>query len=163
MTDRILKSLLTAMLGVMALLYMAHNLYNLPQAYGALDYVLGLQEHKAYPNNLLPALGPPLSRFAAWLVFAGEAVAAGLLLWGAWRLWTARSFAASEHHMAAARIAKWGAAAAIVVWFGLFTTIGGAGYQMWQTDLGSGSLGDAFTFWVFAFLLLLYLGRPEEA
>ncbi len=160
MIDRKLKAVFTFLLGVMALLYVTQNIVNLEQAYGAFAYVTGLADHAAYPQNLLPALTPPVSNILAWIIFIGEGATGLLLLFCSFRLWSARKGEASEFQ-AAKDIAKLGCAAAILVWFGLFTVLGGAGYQMWQTEIGSGSLMDAFTFWAFAFGLLIYLNQTE--
>lgn len=162
MLDRHLKIMCTAMLGVMALLYLLHNLVNLAQAHGAFLYVLGLKDHSAYPVNLLPALGPGGAWLVAAVTFVLEGFAAIALLWGAWAMLRSRN-AEPAMFDRASDAAKLGAGAALLVWFGMFAVFGGAGYQMWQTELGSGSLGDAFTFWSFAFLLLLYLNQPDRA
>ncbi len=160
MIDRKIKAVWTLLLGVMALAYMIQNVINLEQAYGAFIYVTGLTDHTVYPNNLLPELASPLTHVAAWIVFVGEAAAGLVLIYASYKLWKSRSGGAEFE--AARSLAKIGCAIAITVWFGFFTVFGGAGYQMWQTEMGSGSLADAFTFWVFAFLLLLYLNQPER-
>jgi predicted small integral membrane protein len=162
MLDRNLKAIFTALLGLMALFYVLQNLVNIGPAYASFDYVLGQADHEAYPGNLLPALGPPVSRVAAWIVFLGEFAAAGLCLYGAYRMWALRKadaavFAASK------RFAKMGAAAAAIVWFGFFHVFGGAAYQMWQTELGAGSFEGAAIYATFALLILIYLGQSEEA
>lgn len=160
MIDRKLKAVFTFLLGVLALLYVTQNLVNLEQAYGAFAYVTSLTDHTAYPQNLLPALAPAASNILAWVIFAGEGATGLLLLFGSFRLWSARHAGKTEFE-AAKTVAKLGCAAAILVWFGLFTVFGGGGYQMWQTEIGSGSLMDAFTFWAFGLGLLIYLNQAE--
>ena len=159
MLDRNLKVLFAALLGLMSLIYVAQDLINLEQSYATFGYVLGLVDHKAFPTNLLPALGPPFVQIAAWMTFIAEAATGVILLLGAWRLWAARKDAVT--FQAATGTAKLGAAAAIFTWFGMFCVGGGAAFNMWQTQLGSGSMNDAFKFSVWGFFLLLYLNQKE--
>ena len=161
MLDRNLKAIFTALLGLMALFYVLQNFANREAAYGAMGYVLSLQDHEGFTNNLFPALGSPVTHLAAWIVFAFELATGIVLLWGAWRLWSARKADAAEYRAATAT-ARLGAGLAVITWFGLFGVLGGAAYQMWQTEVGSGSLNDAFKFSVWGFLLLIYLGQREE-
>lgn len=161
MLDRNLKVIFAALLGLMALFYVLQNLLNLGAAYASLDYVLGQADHEVYPANLFPALAPPLTRIVAWIVFLGEFAAAGLSLYGAYRMYRARR-AGTQAFADAKAWAQMGAAAAAIVWFGLFHVFGGAAYQMWQTELGAGSFEGAAYYGMFAFLILIYLGQPER-
>lgn len=161
MLDRNLKVIFTGLLGLMSLFYVLQNLVNLDQAYASLDYVLSQADHEAYPNNVLPPLAPPLTHVAAWVVFLGEFAAAGLCLYGAVAMWMQRK-ADPARFAGALRWAKLGAAAAAIVWFGLFHVFGAAGYQMWQTAMGAGSFQGSFYYAAFAFLILIYLGQGAE-
>lgn len=161
MTDRIMKSLIAAVLGAMALFYVIHNWMNLDSAYGAVAYVLGMEGNEIFPNNLLPAFSPPLAYALAWVIFAFETATGIFCLLGAWKLWSARKADAATFE-SAKTFARIGAGLAILTWFGIFGTLGGAGYQMWQTEVGSGSLSDAYKFSVWGFLLLIYLALPER-
>lgn len=161
MIDRYLKIGFTGLLGLMALLYVTHNLMNIGEAYAAVGYVLGLEHNELFDNNLLPAIGAPLVHVMAWVIFTFEIACGAICIIGAWRLWQARSRDAAEFD-AAKGMAKLGAGLAVIVWFGFFGVIGGAGYQMWQTEVGSGSLADAFKFSVWGLLVLLYLGQKES-
>ena len=160
MIDRTLKPLFVAFFGAMALLYVAHNLMNIGAAYGAVGFVLGLENNAAFPNNLLPPISAGAVPLIAWLVFLFEAATGFLCLWGAWKIWSARKADAVEYE-AAKGTTKLGLGLGIVTWFGLFGVFGGAGYQMWQHDIGAGSLGDAFKFSVWAMLTLLYVAQRE--
>lgn len=159
MLDRQLKVLFAALLGLMALVYAIQDLINLPQSYATFASVLGQADHPAFPKSLLPALGSPLVEIAAWATILCEAATGVLLVLGAWRLWSARKDTGAFE--AAKGTAKLGAGAAILTWFGLFGVVGGAAFQMWQTQLGSGSLNDAFKFSVWGFFLLLYLNQKD--
>lgn len=159
MLDRQLKVLFAALLGLMALIYVLQDIVNLQQSYATFASVLGQADHPSAPKSLFPSFGSPFVEIAAWVTFFGEAATGVLLLLGAWRLWGARSDSGAFE--AAKSTAKLGAAAAIVTWFGLFCVVGGAAFQMWQTQLGSGSMNDAFKFSVWGFFLLLYLNQKD--
>ena len=161
MTDRYLKITFVAALGLMALLYVIHNIINLSQAYGAVGYVLGLEHNEVFANNLLPAISGSLVPVFAWIIFAFEIASGIVCLLGAWKLWQARGADAAGFE-ATKGTAKLGAGLAVIVWFGIFGVIGGAGYQMWQSEVGAGSLGDAFKFSVWGLLVLIYLGQRES-
>lgn len=58
---------------------------------------------------------------------------------------------------AAAEWALIGCGIALLLWFGLFLTVGAALFQMWQTQLGQGAMGDAYRNGVFAGMVMLML------
>ncbi|MDG5751070.1 DUF2165 domain-containing protein [Qipengyuania sp. XHP0211] len=160
MIDRYLKTVLVAALGAMALLYVVHNIMNIDQAYGAVGYVLSLGHNEVFSNNILPAIGGAAVKTLAWVIFVAEIATGVICLLGAWRLWQARGADAAGFE-AAKSTAKLGVGLAVIVWFGFFGVIGGAGYQMWQSEVGAGSLADAFKFSVWGLLVLIYLGHRE--
>ena len=161
MIDRYLKISFVAALGAMALLYVIHNIMNMSDAYWAVGYVLSLENNEIFDANILPAIPAGAIPFAAWIIFAFEIACGAICLLGAWRLWQARSADAAKFD-AAKGTAKLGAGLSVIIWFGLFGAIGGAGYQMWQSEIGSGSLADAFKFSVWGLLVLIYLGQKED-
>lgn len=160
MIDRYLKTAFVAALGAMALLYVIHNIVNLQTAYGAVGYVLGLEHNEIFTVNVLPAIPAGVIPVMAWIIFAFEIATGVLCLAGAWKLWQARGADAATFE-AAKGTAKLGAGLAVITWFGIFGALGGAGYQMWQHEIGAGSLGDAFKFSVWGLLVLLYLGQRD--
>lgn len=50
---------------------------------------------------------------------------------------------------------------AMVLWFGGFVVLGGALFQMWQTQVGLGSFDGAFTYAATSGLVLLFLNQPD--
>lgn len=161
MEHRWLKILLALSVALLALFYVAHNLANWDAARQAIGYVLSHEGHAVYPANLAPAVrNPALVTLALVLICAGEAAAGLISLAGAWRLFRARR-ADPAGFAAAKRLAVIGAGLAVLVWFLLFAVVGGALYQMWQTEVGAGSLEGAFQYAGLAFLTLLYLSLPE--
>lgn len=162
MIDRYLKTAFVTALGAMAMLYVIHNIMNIGQAYGAVGYVLSLEHNAVFLNNLLPAIGGAAVKPLAWVIFLAEIATGVICLLGAWKLWQTRGADAAGFE-AAKGTAKLGAGLVVVVWFGFFGAIGGAGYQTWQSEIGAGSLADAFKFSVWGLLVLIYLGQREAA
>ena len=76
-------------------------------------------------------------------------------------LWQQRH-ASSEAFQQAKSWALLGCGLAVLIWFGLFGVIGGAWFQMWQTELGSQSLNGAFQFAVSAALVLIFVNMPDQ-
>ncbi|MBU2677558.1 MAG: DUF2165 domain-containing protein [Gammaproteobacteria bacterium] len=143
---RILKIILVLFIGLHALIYALQNLANLEQAHGALGYVLSNQGHEAYPSSLFFAVTNPLLHWCAlWLVIAGEFAIGYFGIKGSWDLFAARNDTAERFH-AAKTNGVIAAALALLVWFGFFMTFGAAFFQMWQTELGSGSMEGAFMY-----------------
>ena len=160
MEHRYLKIALTLSVGLLAFFYVAHNLANWSSATGAVGYVLSQQQHEVYPVSLVPAIADPtVHALVTAVICIGEAAAAIFALLGAWRLWSARRADAAVF-TAAKSTAVIGAGLAALVWF-LFAVFGGALYQMWQTEVGAGSLEGAWQFSGLSFLTLIYLSLPE--
>ena len=161
LTHRYLKIALTLSVALLALFYVAHNFANWSAAQAAIGYVFGLNDHVAYPNSLAPPVtNPALIATALVVICAGELAAGVVSLIGAFQLWTARK-ADFAGFAAAKQMAVLGAGIAGLVWFLLFAVIGGALFQMWQTDVGASSLEGAFQFSGLALLTLIYLTQPE--
>ena len=55
-----------------------------------------------------------------------------------------------------------GCGTALVVWFGLFTAIGGAYFQMWQTELGNAALQGAFQFTASIGIVALFVNMADD-
>lgn len=161
MEHRYLKIALTLSVGLLATFYVLHNLINWTAAQQAVGYVLGQQDHNAYPAGAVPSITSSAIAAAVLLIICiGEAVAALAALAGAWRLWSVRRSGASKFR-SAKRLAVIGAGLAGLVWFLLFAVFGGALFQMWQTDAGRASLEGAFQFSGLSLLTLIYLTLPE--
>lgn len=159
---RILKSLLVFFIGLHALLYALQNIANPNEAAGALQYVMSGAEHQAYPDTMF--FYSSLST-AAWagliLVLAGEFAVAFFGIKGGWDLFAARNGSAEQFH-AAKSAGLWATGLALLLWFGLFMAFGGAFFQMWQTEIGSGSLADAFHFATISTLTMLFVYLTDD-
>jgi len=154
---RKLKILLVLFIGLHGLIYALQNLVNLDQAHSALGYVLSNVGHKVYPNSIFPAVTSPLLHWCAlWLVILGESAVGYFGIKGAWDLFAARNETAERFH-AAKTNGVISAALALFVWFGFFMTFGAALFQMWQTELGSGSMQGAFMYSMASTITMIFV------
>jgi predicted small integral membrane protein len=157
MAIRYLKIVLIVFIALLCLVYASQNVANLGAAYQAFVYVLGNTDHAVYPSSIGPTIHSPALVWAATgTVILLEFVAGLLAAKGAWDLWTART-APAEIFNSAKTFALLGCGMGIVVWLGLFSVVGGAYFQMWQTEVGFNSLANAFQFFsacAFVFLIV---------
>lgn len=162
MAIRYVKVALVAFVSLMCLMYATQNVVNLQAAHFFVSSAASMAGHEAYPASFGPALESPA---LAWLVLAviiAAEISAGLLAArGAWDLWRARTADAATFN-AAKGYAMLGGGVALVVWFGFFTAIGGAYFQMWQTDLGRGALGGAFQYATQIGVVLLFVNTKDR-
>ena len=163
MSIRLLKVVLVVCVGLQALFYALQNIVNLEAAYAVVAAVLSMANHEYYPHHF----GPPITIsvliwIALWIIIIGELLAGVLCLKGGFdmlrhRRGTAAEFTASKEY------ALLGCGVAVAVWLGLFMAIGGAYFQMWQTDLGISSLEGAFMYVVSSGIVLLFVNMPDES
>lgn len=162
MAIRYLKIVLLLCVALQALIYALQNIVNLEQAYGAVAYVMSNQDHVAYPGSIFPSItAPALIWLALVTVLIGEFGAGLLGLKGSWDLWKAKGGDATEFNDAKT-IGILACGVATVTWFGLFLVIGSTAFQMWQTEVGSGSLRDSSIFVTANLLVLIYLTMKDE-
>ena len=160
MIDRILKALISAIVGLIALLYLAHNLANAGAAFEFFTYTTSHADQTAYPVTLLPVPPPSLIVIAMMLVFTLEAAVAAFCLYGAWHLFALRRADATEFDRAK-RWTKIGLGCAILNWRGLFQAIAVAGYQLWQMPPGGGPDHGSWVYGAIAMLSLIYISQRE--
>ncbi|HEX2803795.1 MAG TPA: DUF2165 family protein [Sphingomicrobium sp.] len=154
---RILKSLLVLFIGLHALFYALQNLANFGEAQAALGYVMSGADHAAYPHTLFFKSGSSALHLAALiLVLIGEFSVAFFGIKGGWDLFAARN-GTPEKFRTAKSAGLWAAGIALLTWFGLFMAFGGAFFQMWQTQVGDGSLRGAFYFAAISVLTMLFV------
>lgn len=162
MAIRYLKAVLVAFVALLSLMYATQNLVNLEQAYQAVAYAVGMQEHGVYPRAFGPAFAHPALVWTSLGVIVALEYAAGLAAAkGAWDLWSARRARASDFN-AAKTYAVLGPGLGMVVWFGLFGVVGGAYFQMWQTQAGALSLEGAFQYAGSCALVLLFVNMTDS-
>lgn len=162
MPIRILKLVLVGWISLLCLFYAAQNVANLDAAYAAVAYVFSMQDHAIYPNAFGPAITHPALIWAGLIIIIAMEFAAGLLAAkGAWDLWKAR-FADSTTFQTAKTYALVGTGLAVMVWLGLFSVIGGAYFQMWQTEAGTSSLTGSFWYLGKAAFVLIFVNMRDD-
>lgn len=159
---RYLKIILVAFVGLNGLLYFADNIANWEAARSAVGAVIAMGERPWYPVALIPALtGTTAATIGLIIILTGEFLVGALSLIGAARMLSAAGKPADAFN-ASKTFALAGCAMALVVWFGGFTVIGGALFQMWQHQLGQASLGDASKFILGSGVILLWVAMKDE-
>ncbi len=159
---RTLKTLLVAFVALLCLLYAAQNLVNLQAAYGFVAAVLSMSDHVAYPDHIGPAIESlALTWIVLFTIVALEILAGLLAARGALDMWKTRRGDAVRFNRSK-QYALAGCGMGLVVWFGLFSVIGGAYFQMWQTELGGASLNGAFQFAVLIGIVMLFVNSPDS-
>ena len=161
MSIRILKVVLVVCVGAQALFYALQNVVNLDAAYGAVAYVLSMADHAVYSNHFAPpVIRAPLVWLALVAVIAGETLAGVLCGYGAITMWRMRRASAGVF-LGASQTAVLGCGVAVVVWLGLFMAVGGAWFQMWQTEGGGNSLEGAFMYALSSAVVMIFVNQPE--
>ncbi|GGD52609.1 DUF2165 family protein [Lacimicrobium alkaliphilum] len=160
---RFLKTLLIAFASMFCLLYGLQNLMNLGASFSFVQQTLSMQGHELYPQSIGPAI---TSETLVWVVLSViiilELLAGFLILRGAYDMLKALRDTAAEFHKAK-HFAAIGLSLAIVLWFGLFSALGGAYFQMWQTQSGNTALEGAFWYSIqMAAILLILLQKDSE-
>lgn len=150
------------LISLLCLFYAGQNVANLDACYQSFAYVMGNVDHQAYPNSFFPVIQSPALIWLTVVLVVGLEFAAGLLAAkGAWDLWSVRKAPAASFN-AAKKYALLGCCTGLLVWLGLFTVFGGALFQMWQTEIGAGSLAGAFQFFMACGLVFFIVNSPDE-
>jgi predicted small integral membrane protein len=90
-----------------------------------------------------------------------EAVAAGLLFVGAWKLWQVRS-AGGEAFNRAKQLAIGGLSLNLLQWLVAFITVGGEWFLMWQSSTWNGQAAAGRMFTIVGLVLIFVNTRDEE-
>ena len=131
MSKRHLKIVLVSFVSLGALLWAIQNVVNLDAAYQSVAYVTSNVDHDAYPKSVGPAITSPILIWTALVIILIGEFGTGLLAAkGAYDMYSNRGKAAAKFNESK-RFAILGCGAAVIVWFGIFTVIGGAFFQMW--------------------------------
>ena len=161
MNVRIIKTIFVAIIALLCLAYASQNVVNLDAAYASFAYVMSNVDHVAYPKSFMPAItSPALLWLALVLVVACEFLAGILAARGAVSMWGARNASADEFNNAK-KHALAGCAMGVIVWLGFFGVFGGAFFQMWQTEIGKGSMDGAFQFFVSCAVVFIIVSKTD--
>lgn len=159
---RMLKIFLVFFIGLHGLIYALQNLVNLNQAHAALGYVLSNEGHEVYPRSMFFSVTNPMLHWCAlWLVILGELAIGYFGIKGAWDMFATRQESAERFH-AAKKNGVIAAALALLVWFGFFMTFGAAFFQMWQTELGAGSMEGAFMYSMASAITMMFVYVSQD-
>lgn len=162
MAIRYIKIILVVFVGLQAWLYLAANIANWNAGLGAVGYVLSMEGNEFYSAQIFPSVRHPvLVSIAFLIILLGEFLVGALSFKGAHDLWKFRKAGPDAFHIAK-KYAILGAAMTLVVWFGGFIVIGGALFQMWQSEVGGGSFDGAFVYSVMGGFVLLFLMQRDE-
>jgi predicted small integral membrane protein len=159
---RLLKTVLIAFVALFCLFYATQNMVNLDAAYHFVSAVLSMEGHEAYPVSFGAAINSPALIWAALTAIIALEYLAGLLAAkGAWDLWSARQEPAAEFN-ASKKFAILGCGMSLVLWYGFFSVMGGAYFQMWQTPLGGGSLQNSLDFVAVNGVIMLFVNMADD-
>lgn len=159
---RVIKIILAVFASAFCLMYALQNLFNLEAAYGFVAMMATMEGHAAYPNHFGPAITSPLLIWSMlWIIISLELLAGLLSAKGAFDMWRARGAEAGQFN-AAKKYVLAGTGVGMIVWFGIFSAVGGAYFQMWQTEMGNSVLRDAFGFAVMQGLIFLIIQSGND-
>jgi predicted small integral membrane protein len=159
---RTLKALLVLFIGLHSLIYALQNIANLNEAHAALGYVFSGADHEAYPRTLFFHISNPAVHWAALaLVILGELAIGFFGIKGGWDMFAARNGTAEQFHSAKSA-GVWAAGLALLIWFGFFMTFGAAFFQMWQTEVGAGSMEGAFMYAMASAITMLFVYATDD-
>lgn len=160
--NRLLKIVLAASVAFFCLMYAVQNIANLQAAYGFVALMVGMEGQAAYPVHVGPSVHSPIIIWSMlWIIIALEILAGLLAGKGAFDLWKARKGSADDFNNAKT-FAILGCGLGVVIWFGIFSAVGGAYFQMWQTELGAGPLNSASTFSIQMGVIALLIGATDR-
>ena len=159
---RILKIVLALCVALMCSFYALQNVVNLQAAYSFVALMASMEGHAAYPDTFGSSItSPALIWLILWVIILSEFAAGLLAAKGAFDMWQARSDNSAGFNDAK-KLAIVGAGIGVVIWFGYFHAIGGAFFQMWQTQGGAQPLQGAFQYAVMCGMVMIYLSMQDE-
>ena len=162
MAMRYFKIDFVILISLLCLIYAGQNVANLEACYQAFAYVMSNADHQAYAVSFFPAIQSPALIWLMLVLVVGLEFTAGLLAAkGAWDMWSARKAPAASFN-AAKKYALLGCSTGIIIWLGLFSVFAGALFQMWQTQIGAGSLANAFQFFMACGLVFIIVNLADE-
>ena len=162
MNVRLHKTIFVAIIALLCLAYATQNIVNLDAAYAAFAYVMSNVDHVAYPKSFMPAISSPALLWIALIIVVATEFLAGIFAAaGAWSMFSARN-ASAEEFQRAKKLALTGCALGVIVWLGFFGTFGAAFFQMWQTEIGTGSMDGAFQYFVSCALVFMIVSMSDE-
>lgn len=158
---RFLKIAAAVFIGLMGLLAFLNNLFNITSAQGFVSAVISAPDQPYY-KLIGPAFG---AAWQGWLglavIMAGELAAGILGLMGALNMLKARAADPAVFQQAKS-LAIAGGIVGALVWYGFFIVIGEAYFNMWQTEIGLGSVGGAFRYGTVCAVLMFVVAMRDD-
>lgn len=158
---RITKIAAAVFIGTIGLLVFLGNLLNLSSAYEFVSVVLAGAEQPYYK-----IIGPTVT--AVWLtwialfVIMAVELAVGILGFsGAIRMIQQRGGTSDEFNNSKERAVLAGILG-MLLWYGFFIVIGEGYFQMWQTELGLGSVAGAFRYGTVCAVLMFFISSRDS-
>jgi predicted small integral membrane protein len=160
--NRLLKIVLAEFVAFFCVMYAIQNIANLQAAYGFVALMVGMEGQVAYASHVGPSVHSPILIWTMlWIIIALEFLAGLLAGKGAFDMWQARKKSSSEFNDAKGS-AILGCGIGVIIWFGIFSAIGGAYFQMWQTDAGGSVLNNAGSFVVQLGVIALLINANDK-
>ncbi|KHK63556.1 membrane protein [Pseudomonas fluorescens] len=160
MTTRYTKIAMILALAAFAFLTVFNNITDYRSNFNFVQHVLSMDTTFADNAARYRALDKPwMWHGAYWLIIFGEALTAGLLAYGALKLWRVRA-ADSLAFKQAKGWAIVGLTVGFFVWFFGFMVVGGEWFLMWQSETWNGQ-DAAFRFYMALLGVLIFLNQPD--
>ncbi|MBT8054157.1 MAG: DUF2165 family protein [Xanthomonadales bacterium] len=158
---RYLKIFAALFIGLIGFLAFLNNLFNILSAQSFVAAVISAPEQPYYE-----IIGPTFAAgWQGWLgllvIMAGELAAGVLGIIGAVKLFGTRSAVSSEFQNAKT-FAIAGGAIGVLVWYGFFIVLGEMYFNMWQTDIGLGSVNGAFRYGTVCAVLMFFISLRDD-
>ena len=158
---RYLKIVAAVFIGLIGLLAFLNNLFNISSAQSFVSAVISAPEQPYYK-----VIGPTFgSAWQAWLglivIMAAEFAVGILGFMGAARLTKSLSAEPAEFQSAKS-LAIAGGAIGLFVWYGLFVVLGEMYFNMWQTEIGLGSVNGAFRYGTVCAVLMFFIAIRND-
>jgi predicted small integral membrane protein len=155
---KIIAALFIGLIGVLAFL---NNLLNIISAQSFVAAVISAPEQPYYK-----VIGPTFAAgWQGWLglivIMAGELTAGVLGIIGAAKLFASRSSGSTEFQNAKT-LAILGGAVGMLVWYGFFIVLGEMYFNMWQTEIGLGSVNGAFRYGTVCAVLMFFISMRDN-
>ncbi|HXI88149.1 MAG TPA: DUF2165 family protein [Parvularculaceae bacterium] len=159
---RYLKAVLILFVGLQGLFYAVQNIVNLDQARQVVTVVVTMTNHSVYPHHFGPSITAPALIWAVvWMIILGELLVGLLGLKGSYDLLAAARQSAEKFN-ASKSFAILSCGVSMIIWFGFFLALGGAYFEMWQTDIGVNSYRDAFMFAASAGVVMIFVNMRDD-
>jgi predicted small integral membrane protein len=158
---RSMKIVAAGFIGLIGLLAFLNNLANLGTAHAVVSAVV-IAPEQPYYKIMGPTVG---SAWLAWValftIMAGELAAGVVGFFGAFRLLKSRAEDPAGFQKAK-RCAIVAGAIGMFVWYGFFIVIGEMYFNMWQTEIGLGSVEGAFRYGSVCAALTFFIALRDD-